>query len=157
MIRNSHDYVYRVLKYKWTSLVLRTDKNWCLYRCYDLNNFRRSWCKWIALYIWISGSSVHCHYLNSSPPSSAYMSQRIGATLVQIMACRLFGAKPLSKRMLGYCQLNPLKLTSVKFESKYKLFIHENARESVVCEMTAILSRGRWADTTNQADVILFC
>ena len=43
----------------------------------------------------------------SSPPSATYMRQRIGSALVQIMACRLFYAKPLSKPMLGYCQLDP--------------------------------------------------
>ena len=46
-------------------------------------------------------------WFNSSPPSAAYMCQRIGVALVQIMACRLFGVKPLSKPMLGYCQLDP--------------------------------------------------
>ena len=45
--------------------------------------------------------------VNSSPPSAAYMRQSIGSALVQMMACRLFGAKPLSKPMLGYCQLDP--------------------------------------------------
>ena len=45
--------------------------------------------------------------LNSSPPSSTYMPRWTGSALVQIMACRLFGAKPLSKPMLGYCQLEP--------------------------------------------------
>ena len=44
---------------------------------------------------------------NSSPPSAAYMPQWVGSALVQIMACRLFDAKPLSKPMLGYCQLDP--------------------------------------------------
>ena len=44
---------------------------------------------------------------DSSPPSSAYTRQWIGSILVEIMACRLFGAKPLSKPMLGYCQLDP--------------------------------------------------
>ena len=29
------------------------------------------------------------------------------SALVQIMACRLFGAKPLSKPKLGYYQLDP--------------------------------------------------
>ena len=38
----------------------------------------------------------------SSPPSDAYMRQWMGSALVQIMACRLFGAKPLSEPMLGY-------------------------------------------------------
>ena len=47
------------------------------------------------------------HYINSSPPSAAYMRQWIGSALVQIMACRPFGAKPLSKQMLDYYQLDP--------------------------------------------------
>ena len=34
--------------------------------------------------------------LDSSPPSAAYMRQWTGSALVQIMACRLLGAKPLS-------------------------------------------------------------
>ena len=44
--------------------------------------------------------------INLSPSSAAYMRQWIGSALVQIMACRLFGAKPLSKPMLGCCQLD---------------------------------------------------
>ena len=52
---------------------------------------------------------------NSSSPSAAYMRQWTGPALVQIMACRLFGAKPLSKPMLGYCQLDHQEQTSVKF------------------------------------------
>ena len=53
--------------------------------------------------------------VNSSPPSAAYMHQWIGSALVQIMAYHLFGAKPLSKPMLGYFQLDPKEQTSVKF------------------------------------------
>ena len=52
------------------------------------------------------------------------------------MACRLVGAKPLSKQMLQYCY---------KFQwivNRYpNIFIQENAFESVVREMAAILSR----------------
>ena len=59
---------------------------------------------------------------NSSPPSATYMRQWIGLALVQIMACRLFCTKPLSKPVLGYCQLDPLGHISVKFQSKYKYF-----------------------------------
>ena len=54
-------------------------------------------------------------FVKSSPPSAAYMRQWIESTLVQIMACRLYGAKPLCKPMLGYCQLDPREQTSVKF------------------------------------------
>ena len=34
------------------------------------------------------------------------------------------------------------------FNQNTKLFIHENASENVVCEMAAILSRGRWVKET---------
>ena len=47
--------------------------------------------------------------------SVAYMRQSISSALVQIMACSLFGAKPLSMPMLGYCQMDPSEQTSVKF------------------------------------------
>ena len=40
---------------------------------------------------------------------------------VQVMVCRLFGAKPLPEPMLTYCQLDPKDQISVKFGSKYKL------------------------------------
>ena len=43
------------------------------------------------------------------------MRQLVGSELVQIMACRLFGAKPLSQPMLRYCQLDPWEQTLVKF------------------------------------------
>ena len=50
------------------------------------------------------------------------MRQWTESTLVQVMACRLFGAKPLPEPMPPYCQLDPCKQTSGKFESKYKTF-----------------------------------
>ena len=42
--------------------------------------------------------------LNWSPPSAASMRQWTGSALVQVMACRLFGAKPFPEPMLAYCQ-----------------------------------------------------
>ena len=45
--------------------------------------------------------------VNSPPPSAAFMCQWIRSALVKIMACRLFGAKPLSKPVLGYRQQDP--------------------------------------------------
>ena len=90
-------------------------------------------------------TSLRRKWVNSSPPSAAYMRQWIESALVQIIACRLFGAKPLSKPMLGYCQFTPLGTNfSENFNQNTKLFIHENASENVVCEMSAILFRGRW-------------
>ena len=60
--------------------------------------------------------------INSFPPRVAPMRQWIGSPLVHIMACRLFGAKSLSKPMLGNCQLDPSEQISVKFQSKCKYF-----------------------------------
>ena len=44
--------------------------------------------------------------INPSPSGVAFLRQRIRSALVQIMACRLLGAKPLSEPELGYCQLD---------------------------------------------------
>ena len=60
--------------------------------------------------------------ISSSSPSAAYMRQIIGWALFHIMACRLFGAKPLPKPMLTYCQFDPYVQTSVKLEPKYEVF-----------------------------------
>ena len=55
------------------------------------------------------------------------------------MACHLFSTKPLSKPMLRYCQLDTKEI-SIKIQN----FSDENPPENIVCEMAAILSRGRW-------------
>ena len=52
-----------------------------------------------------------------------YMPPRIGSALVQIMTCRIFGAKPLPAPMMS---IGPSKRTSVKFNQITKLFIREN-------------------------------
>ena len=78
----------------------------------------------------------HQNSCNSSPPSAAYMGQLIGSVLVQIMACRLFGAKPLPAPMLVYCLLDPQEKIQWNLNQNTKLFIRENAFEkNVVCEM----------------------
>ena len=60
--------------------------------------------------------------VKSSPPSAAYMRLWTGSALVQVMACRLFGAKPLPEPMLTYCQLEPWEQNLVKLESGYTTF-----------------------------------
>ena len=85
--------------------------------------------------------------LNSSPPSAAYMRQWTESALVQVMACHLFGVKPLHKPMLTYCQLNPQEQTSVKFESTYKTF---HSRKCI-WEKSSVkwwpFCKGKWVDT----------
>ena len=43
-------------------------------------------------------------------------------SLVQIMACRLFGDNPLSEPIMVYCQLKPKEHISMKFYLKFKGF-----------------------------------
>ena len=57
--------------------------------------------------------------LNTSP-LVLHICQWIGWSLVMVMACHLFIAKPLPEAMLSYHQLNPEQQTSVKVKSKYK-------------------------------------
>ena len=84
-------------------------------------------------YVQIKYVQNHIDIVNSSPPVFVYLRRWIGSTLVQIMACRLFGAKPLSNPMLSYCQLdNKLQWN---FNQNTKLFIHKN--ENIFCEMMA--------------------
>ena len=85
--------------------------------------------------------------VNSSPHSAAYVRRWIGSALLQIMVCRLIGTKPLSGQTFRYSQeLSPGPLVYKKlqwnFNQNRKLFIRGNASEYIVCEMTAILSRG---------------
>ena len=74
----------------------------------------------------------------SDSPFLKYIYASLNKTLlVQIMGCRMFGAKPLSEPMLDYCQV--VEQISVKLESN-TIFSQENASENVVCKMSAILS-----------------
>ena len=50
------------------------------------------------------------------------MLQWTGSSLGQVMACRLFSAKPLPEPMLVYCQLDSLEKVSVKFEYEFYHF-----------------------------------
>ena len=66
-------------------------------------------------------------WVNSSPPRAVYMRQWIRSALIKIIAYHLSGAKPLSKPMLGYCQLDPWNELHWSFNQNTKRFIHENA------------------------------
>ena len=72
----------------------------------------------------------------------AYMRQWTGSVLVQEMACRLFGAKPLPEPMLVCCRLNSWEQISVKFESEFYHFHKKNASEIVVCQNSGHFVQG---------------
>ena len=62
-------------------------------------------------------------YVNSSPPSTAYMRQWPGSALVQIMAWRLFAAKPLSNRCWVIVNWTIVNKRQWSFNQNTKLFI----------------------------------
>ena len=74
------------------------------------------------IHVYVSGYNLHTDYTPPNPylisPSAAYMRQWTGSSLVQLMACRLIGAKPLPEPVLAYCHLDSWKHISVKFESE---------------------------------------
>ena len=55
-------------------------------------------------------------------PNAPFIRQWTGSTLVQVMVCRLSGAKPLPEPMLPCCRLGPHEQLSWNFESKYETF-----------------------------------
>ena len=73
------------------------------------------------------------------------MHQRIGSALVQIMACGLFGAKPVCLVIVNWTIRNKIMWN---FNQNSNIFIQENVFENSVCEMTVILSRVSWVNTT---------
>ena len=58
----------------------------------------------------------------TSAPSAAYMLQWTGSALVQVLACRLFGAKPLPQPLKLIVNWTLKEQTSVKVESNYNRF-----------------------------------
>ena len=108
----------------------------------------------------LSCQTVHLHFcwsvpgslsltwiiFNSSPSSSTYMRQWIRPALVQIIACRQFGAKTLCKPIWVIVNWTLRNKLQWNFSINWKIFIRKNASDNIVCEMVAILSRGRWVN-----------
>ena len=69
------------------------------------------------------------------------MHWRTGSALVQIISTP---SPPLLEQLLTNCQLSAYQQTSAKFESKIQKFSLKKLFENAVCEMVAILSKGRW-------------
>ena len=93
--------------------------------------------------IWFNlHSSGLCQFTtNSFPSCGTYMRRWIGAALVQIMAY-LAPSHYLNQCLpiVNWTLRNKLKWN---FNQNTNLFIHKNASEYIVCEMAAILFRGK--------------
>ena len=61
-------------------------------------------------------------WINSWKPSEAYLSHWTMPLLVQVMACRLLDAKPLSEPIFGSLLIRQLEQISVQFHSNYQIY-----------------------------------
>ena len=93
------------------------------------DKFENVICKMAAIFVAVSMCwsrvSVGNHIdwcVNSLRPRDTYMRLWTRSSLVQIMACRLLGAKPLSEPMLTYSQSGHKEQNSVKYHSKLEHF-----------------------------------
>ena len=57
--------------------------------------------------------------------NNPFLNPWTGSSLVQVMACHLFSAKPQPKQIMIYCQLDPKEQTSAKSESKFEHFLSQ--------------------------------
>ena len=91
--------------------------------------------------------------INSSPSSAIYMRQWMKSALVEIMGCRLFGAKPLSKPMLGYCP-NWTPTNFMQTFIKIQKFYQQSIYVSYLCMLLVFIVV--MADTLLATDVIKY-
>ena len=99
-----------------------------------------------------TGDNLALVFINSFPPSFAYVS----VNRVSIGSDN--GLSPIRSHCLNQCWIiinwtlrNKLQWN---FNQNTKFCIHENASENIVCEMAAILSRGRWVNSLRPNDAI---
>ena len=75
-------------------------------------------------------------------------------SLVQIMACFLFGAKPLSERMLHIVNWTLVSESHWNLSQNVAFFIQENGVEISFTKMTSILSRSQGVNALNVSFVM---
>ena len=89
--------------------------------CYGLSPGRRHVIIWSSDYL---SSSVFLRITLTRQSRVTHMrvSKKPSAPIVQIMACPLFVARPLSEPMMTHCQFDHKEWPSVKFKSWYNNF-----------------------------------
>ena len=86
---------------------------------------------------WLSSTPWYAitipQFVSSQKLGDAYVHQWTRPLLVLLMACRLFGTKPLSKSMLTNYHLHHGEQTSVKFQSQYSNLKMSSAKWQPFC------------------------
>ena len=93
---------------------------------------------------WLKCDNAGASCVNSLRPSDAYIRHQNRLTLIQITACRLIGAKPLSEPMLAYFQLDHWEIYVSEIRIKIQQFYwKKNDFENVDCKIAPILCHSR--------------
>ena len=90
--------------------------------------------------------SIYCSFVNSLGASDVSMRHQPRPSLVQMMACHLFGAKPLSNPMVAY--FHSFSEIWIKIRCSLK-----KMNLNVVCKMASILSRRQCAKCSTQQEL----
>ena len=97
---------------------------------------------WAPLYLKNYLQSKQVTVRDSLGPSDMIRCHRTRSSLGQVMACCLFGAKPLPEPSLTSCQLDPKEQTPRwNFDWNSNFLIEEKAFETMVCKLATILFR----------------
>ena len=89
----------------------------------------------------------HILLLKSSSLSASYMRRGIGSALVQIMACCLFGSKPISKPMLAIVNRTVRNKLQWLFIRIQNISFTKNDSENIASQMAAIMSKRWWVNS----------
>ena len=88
--------------------------------------------------------------VNTTPPNVAY----------QVSIGSDYGLSPIQCQAIIQCWVIDNWILRDKsqwhFNQNTKLFTHENTFETIVCEMAAILSMGRWVNALQNLRIIIF-
>ena len=104
---------------------------------------------WIIFNQYVQGNVKYLLYKLTHLPLVPHICVRWnGPAFVQIMACRLDSAKPLSEPMPTYCQLEPKEHISIKFYLKFKYFHSRKCIWTFHLRNGSHFSRGRWVNNT---------
>ena len=99
-------------------------------------------------------SEIRLNTVNSSSPSAAYMQQWIWSALVQIMASRHSALSHYLNQCLVIVNWTLRHKLQWNLNRNTNIFIYEIFFEIAVCEIAAILSRGRWVNSVWPNDAI---
>ena len=135
--RGSLEYVFHAATYShyWIRVLL---SSWL----YDDKRHRSP--EWCDKYLVICMTHMWYRTIIPSLPGAAYMRRWTGSALVQERACRLLRSSDYLNQcwlIVNWTLRNRLQLDSNQND---KFFIHDNSFGNDICEMAAILSRGRW-------------